>query len=436
MATNLGAGQSKPGFDDAIYMYGGHWRVSINYAKKQSNSIEARTQRARGDGMGTAIRGPCRAGGALRACAMLSVPLLAQPLAASPPLSYETKIEGPGQSQYAWPVPEGNYRVTVELSGPKGHAVELLAEQRRLMAENIVLAGEQRVSRSFVVNVRRPGLAALPANATGGSTVRLKPREVGSASWDDRLSIEVTAPGLLRSLRAEQVLVPVLYLAGDSTVTDQAVAPSGSWGQFLTRYFGDGIAIANHAESGETLKSFVSEQRLDKLLENLEAGDWVMIQFGHNDQKTQWPQTYAEAATTYRTWLRTYLAEIRRRGATPMLVTSPERRNFDAQGRIVPTLGEYPDAVRAIARDENVALLDLNAMSVRFYEALGPELAPRAFADQGRDQTHHNEYGARSLARMVIEGLRSADHTLTAGLEKHIAADAGSFDAAHPPPPP
>jgi lysophospholipase L1-like esterase len=383
--------------------------------------------------MGTAVGGPRRASGALRAGALLSALLIAQLSVASLPPVHETKIEAPGLPQVSWPVAEGSYRVTVELTGPKGQTVSVLAEQRRLMLENITLDGEQPVTRSFVVNVRRSELAALPANATGGTSVRLKPREVGSATWDERLSVEVTPPGLLRSLRAEPVVVPTLYLAGDSTVTDQAVAPSGSWGQFLTRYFGAGIAVANHAESGETLKSFVSELRLDKLLENLKPGDWVMIQFGHNDQKTQWPQTYADAATTYRYWLRTYIAEIRRRGATPLLVTSPERRNFDAQGRIVPSLGEYPSAVRTVAREESVALIDLNPMSVRFYEALGPDIAPRAFADAGRDKTHHNEYGARMLARLVVEGLRAADPVLTAGLEKHLAADAGRLDPAHPP---
>src|SRR5262245_9406354 len=156
----------------------------------------------------------------------------------------------------------------------------------------------------------------------------------------------------------------------------------------LQRFFAPDIVVANHAESGETLKSFVTELRLDKLLAGLRAGDWVMIQFGHNDQKTQWPQTYADAATTYRAWLRTYLAEIRHRGGTPLLVTSPERRNFDDAGRIVPSLGDYPDAMRAVAREERVALLDLNALSVRLYQALGPERAARAFADEGRDKTH------------------------------------------------
>jgi lysophospholipase L1-like esterase len=260
----------------------------------------------------------------------------------------------------------------------------------------------------------------------------LKPREVGSFNWDDKLSIEIQGSAELRSLRIEPVDLPTLYLAGDSTVTDQAEAPWASWGQMLPRFFGSGIVVANHAESGETLKSFVTELRLDKLLSTLERGDWVMIQFGHNDQKVQWPQTYADAATTYRAWLRTYIAEVRRRGATPLLVTSPERRNFDAAGRIEPTLADYAEAVRAIAKEESVALIDLNPQSVRFYEALGPEVSPRAFADEGRDKTHHNEYGAYALARMVIESLRSADPRLTAGLETHLATDVGQFDPSHP----
>jgi lysophospholipase L1-like esterase len=311
--------------------------------------------------------------------------------------------------------------------------VALLAEQRRLMAEGIVLRGSHPVERSFIVNVRNPELGSLPENATGGTKVRLKPREVGSASWDDALSIEVTAPASLLELRVEPVTVRTLYLAGDSTVSDQAVAPNASWGQFLTRYFRDDVAVANHAESGETLKSFVTEQRFDKLLGVLRAGDWVMLQFGHNDQKAQWPQTYVDALSTYRSWLRTYIAEIRRRDATPMLVTSPERRNFDTEGRIRPTLAEYAQAMRIVAREEKVALIDLNLLSVRLYEALGPAVAPRAFADGGDDKTHHNDYGARQLARAVIEGLRLADPRLTGGLERHVAADAGTLDLAQPP---
>jgi len=319
-------------------------------------------------------------------------------------------------------VPEGNYRVTVTFD--RASEATVFAEQRRPYS-----AG----SKAFVVNVRTPSLGELPANATGGTTVRLKPREIGAANWDDRLTLEFAPDSPQpKSIAVEPFDVPTLYLAGDSTVTDQPTAPNASWGQRLTAFFAPDIAVANHAESGETLKSFVTEQRLDKLLSRLRAGDWVMIQFGHNDQKTQWSQTYADAATTYRAWLRVYLAEVRRRGATPLLVTSPERRNFDDAGHIVPTLADYADAMRTVAREERVALLDLNAMSMRVYDALGPAIAPRAFADEGRDKTHFNEYGADQLARCVVESLRAADPALTAGLAAHLDATLPRFDPDHP----
>ena len=375
-----------------------------------------------------AVRGPRRFSALVRASTLLVA--IAGAWASESP-SYDIRIGEPVR-RYQFPVLEGTYRVTVQITGERRSRVSLLAEQRRLMLEGVVL-GTNPVSASFIVNVRRPELRPLPENATGGSRVQLKPREIGSASWDDQLTVEVTAPGSIVAIRAEPVVVPTLYLAGDSTVTDQAVAPSASWGQFLTRYFRDDIAVANHAESGETLKSFVTEMRFDKLLSNLREGDWVMIQFGHNDQKTQWPQTYAEAATTYRAWLRTYIAEVRRRGATPLLVTSPERRNFETDGRIRPTLADYAQAMREVAQEQKVALIDLQAMSIRIYEALGPAIAPGAFADGGNDKTHHNEYGARLLARAVVEAVRTSDLTLTGRLAEHLVADAGIFDPGKPP---
>jgi lysophospholipase L1-like esterase len=203
----------------------------------------------------------------------------------------------------------------------------------------------------------------------------------------------------------------------------------------LPRFLDASLAVANHAESGETLKSFLTELRFDKLLTNLRPGDWVMIQFAHNDQKTQWPQTYVAAETTYRDWLRTYIAEIRARGATPILVTSPDRRNFDATGHISSTLGDYPAAMRAVAGEERVALIDLNGASRTLYEALGPSLSPAAFADGGRDRTHFNDYGGYNLARCVVESLRIADPALTAGLAAHVLSDVDRYDPAHPAPP-
>lgn len=331
------------------------------------------------------------------------------------------------------PVPEGNYRVTVRFGDRKSASrTTVKAEARRLMIEDVTTRKGRFVEQSFIVNVRTPALTAPPTNAPGGTLVRLKPREMTSLAWDDKLSLEFLGPSpKVASVVIEPVTVPTVYLAGDSTVTDQNSEPAASWGQMLPRFFRSDIAVANHAESGETLNSFLTELRLDKILSTLHAGDWLLIQFGHNDQKVQWPQTYAEAATTYRSYLRAYIAEVRRRGATPILITSPERRNFDEAGRIVESHRDYPDAVRAVAREDAVGLIDLHSMSKAFYEALGPDKSPLAFNDGGKDKTHHNNYGAYELARMVVEGIRAADPTLAT----HLIQDAGHYDPAAPLPP-
>jgi lysophospholipase L1-like esterase len=329
-------------------------------------------------------------------------------------------------------LPEGNYRVTVTLGDPRRASVTTIkAESRRLMLDAVAVPRGRTVTRSFVVNVRTPFLAPPPVNAPGGTAVRLKQREQGSYSWDDRLTLEILGDtAAVQAIEIAPVEVPTLYLLGDSTVTDQRAEPAASWGQMLTAFVGPDLAVANHAESGETLKSFVTELRLDKALSRVKPGDWAMIQFGHNDQKAQWPQTHAPAATTYRDWLRTFVAEFRRRGATPILVTSPERRNWTGD-RIKPTLADYTEAVRAVAAEQKVPLIDLNAASIAFYEALGPVRAPLAFNDGGKDATHHDNYGAWVLARSVAEGVRTSGLPLA----RLLAPGLAPFDPAHPPAP-
>lgn len=329
-------------------------------------------------------------------------------------------------------LPEGNYRVTVVLGGRKASETTVKAESRRLMLEAVRTPARKTVTRSFVVNIRTAELESPPLNAPGGISVRLKPREAGSATWDDKLTLEfLGATRHVSRIAIEPADVPTLYLTGDSTVTDQRAEPAASWGQMFPRFLDDGIAVANHAESGETLKSFVTALRLDKALSRMRPGDFLLIQFGHNDQKAQWPQTYADPAITFRAWLRAYIAEARRRGATPILVTSPERRNFDAAGRIKPSHGDYPDAVRAVAREDGVALIDLTPMTIAFYEALGPVRAPLAFNDGGKDKTHHNNYGAYELARMIASQLQAAGPALAA----HVLPEARRYDPARPLPP-
>ncbi|HVU23115.1 MAG TPA: rhamnogalacturonan acetylesterase [Opitutus sp.] len=329
-------------------------------------------------------------------------------------------------------VPEGNWRVTVTLGDLRAASdTTVKAESRRLMLEHIVTAPGETITRSFIVNVRNARLPPPPPNAPGGTTVLLNEREQGSLTWDDKLTLEFDGPAPhVRAIAIAPADVPTVFLAGDSTVTDQRFEPAASWGQMLPRFFQPDIAVANHAESGETLKSFLAELRLAKILSELKRGDWLFIQFGHNDEKENWPQTYAEARTTYAAYLRAYIAEARRRGATPVLVTPMQRRTFDGHGSIRNTHGDYPAVVRAVAHEQGVPLIDLDRASVAFYEALGPARAPLAFNAGGKDATHHDNYGAYELARCVIQAIR--DDRLS--LADHIASDVPAFDPAHPDP--
>jgi lysophospholipase L1-like esterase len=340
-------------------------------------------------------------------------------------------VGDPGHSTFYFSVavPEGNHRVTVTFGGTAASDNTVKAESRRLMIEGLKTAPGETVTRTFVVNVRNSAVPPPELNAPGGSAVVLNDREQGSFTWDEKLTIEFNGPApAVRSLAIEPAAVPTVYLLGDSTVTDQRWEEGASWGQMLTRFLRPGVAVANHAESGETMKSFISGLRLAKVLSQLKAGDYVFLQFGHNDSKRQWPQTYVEAATTYQAYLKVFIAEIRLRGATPVLVTSPQRRNFGPDGKIRNSHGDYPAAVRTVASAEKVALIDLEAGSRAFYEALGPEKSPLAFSNGGKDLTHHNNYGAYELAKIVVQGIRTAQ----VPLESFIVDDLPGFDPAKP----
>lgn len=336
---------------------------------------------------------------------------------------------GEGRS-FSVAVPEGDWRVTLEVDG--GADLTVKAESRRLVAEQIRTKAKERREVVFVVNTRTAALPPPPKNAPGGTEVILNPREKGTPNWDDRLTVEFCGPApKVARMTVEPASVPRLFLLGDSTVTDQPFEPAAGWGQMLPRFFAPTVSVASHAESGETMKSFLMEHRLDKVLSQTRAGDFALIQFGHNDQKENWPQTYVEAATTYRDYLKAYVGEFRRRKAMPVLVTSMHRRRFDAEGKIVNTHGDYPAAVLAVGQELGVPVIDLAAMSKVFYEALGPVQAPKAFADGGKDITHHDNYGAYELARCIVEGIKAG----VPDLARHLAADVGSFDPARPTPP-
>lgn len=352
--------------------------------------------------------------------------LVAAAAYAQPPLSFdfEGKIAAGAPYYFSAKVPEeGNYKVTVTFGSPTEASVTTVkAELRRLMLEKIVTAPGQVDTRSFIVNVRRPQIA-------GGGEVRLKDREKTSEAraWDDKLTLEFTnaSPAFTHIEIEKADNLPTLYIAGDSTSTDQPREPYNSWGQMLTRFFTPRIAVANHGESGESLRSFIGERRLAKLMSVIKPGDWLFIQMGHNDQKERGEGV--GAFTTYKSDLKRFIAQAREHGATPVLITPMNRLTFGPDGKIVNSLGDYPEAVRQAAREENVALIDLNAVSKPFYEALGPVDAHRAFA--GSDTTHHSDYGSYELARCIVQGIRDANLPLAQYL-----VDTPRFDPAHPDP--
>lgn len=143
-------------------------------------------------------------------------------------------------------VPEGDYRVTLELGGDKASETTVKAEARRLMLEGVRVGPRKTETRAIIVNVRRPDLAPPPRNAPGGTRVLLNPREIDSFDWDDKLTVEFCGPtAAVRRLRIEPVTVPTVFLAGDSTVTDQNGEPAASWGQMLPRFFKPEVSVAN-----------------------------------------------------------------------------------------------------------------------------------------------------------------------------------------------
>jgi lysophospholipase L1-like esterase len=323
-------------------------------------------------------------------------------------------------------VPEGNVAVTVTL-GPGTHTIK--SEVRRLMLENVVVPAGQAVTRTFVVNTRTPAIAA--HNGVKAGTVNLKvPRETVQEAWnwDRRLTLEIH--GGADKVEIRPVQLPTIFLLGDSTVSDQPGEPYASWGQMLTRFFKPGVAVANHAESGETFRDSLARRRIDKIVSQLSTGDVVLLQFGHNDQK-QIKAGTGGPFTTYKAELRQHVEMVRAAGGLPVVVSSMERRRFDAGGKPEATLADYATAASQSAAELKVPYIDLNATSKVLYGALGVEGSKPAFAtkDGQIDNTHHSNYGAYLLAKAIVNGLQEAK--LPVALQ---IVDGFAFDPVHPEP--
>jgi lysophospholipase L1-like esterase len=194
-----------------------------------------------------------------------------------------------------------------------------------------------------------------------------------------------------------------IVLAGDSTVTDNA-----GWGTGFKELLKPDVECINLSRGGRSSKSFRDEGSWDKVLAL--KPDYVLIQFGHNDQAGHGPERETDPKTTYRQNMTRYVDEARAAGITPILVTPLTRREFGKDGKIHSTLAPYAETVREIASEKNVPLIDLQSLSIDYFDRLGPTgwqtLAP--MKGKGYDGTHLNRKGSEAVGQIVVQALKTA----------------------------
>jgi lysophospholipase L1-like esterase len=336
-------------------------------------------------------------------------------------------------------LPDGNYDVKLLLGDSKGiSATTVRTECRRLMLENIRTTKREISMQIFTVHVKD----SLIRDAQGivSNKVRLKDREIRYLHWDNLLTIEFndSLPKVCAVEITSNKTATAIFLSGNSTVVDQDREPWAAWGQMFPRFLVPSKAVvANYAESGETLKAFKGERRLEKIWSLAKPGDYLFIEFAHNDQKPG--DNHLDPFTTYKETLKEWIAEARKRKIIPVLVSSMHRRNYDSTGHIINTLLEYPEAVRQTGKEENVAVIDLNAMSKTLYEAWGPEISLKAFVhypantflnqkEALKDNTHFSPYGAYELAKCIVSSIQQQNLPLAKFIKKEVK----KYDPAKP----
>jgi len=219
-----------------------------------------------------------------------------------------------------------------------------------------------------------------------------------------------------------------LYMIGDSTMADKPLDdnPERGWGQMFPMFLDSTVRVENHAKNGRSTRSFLREGRWISVVSRLQPGDYVFIQFGHNDEKPEKVDRYTPPED-YRTNLIKFVTEARDRKAQPILCTPIMRRRFDKDGKFYDEHGVYPDIVREIATQYDVPLIDMHRKSERLIVALGPEgskkvflwIAPgeyRSLPNGREDNTHFSELGATRMAELAVEAIRELD----LGLAKHL----------------
>ncbi|WP_207917011.1 GDSL-type esterase/lipase family protein [Micromonospora sp. KC723] len=303
-------------------------------------------------------------------------------------------------------VSPGNYTVTAWI-GDRASAgnTSMSVEARRRILPAVTTAAGTITQYVFTINVRQP--EGQPTGQGGTGTSGLSITFAGSAPKLSGLTVQPAGNPL------------VAYLAGDSTVCDQMIAPYTGWGQILPTRVSAGAVVANYGDSGESSGSFLNNSALFPTMRPLiKSNDLVLIQFGHNDKST--------TASAFRGNLTTMINQVRARGGVPVLVTPPVRRRFDgnqldATARHINGVGvNLPAEMRSLGSSLGVPVIDLTAKSEALVESMGPtnsaQLYLRQSVDGVTDNTHFSEYGAGRMADLVVEGIRERNLSLVSYL--------------------
>ena len=364
---------------------------------------------------------------------LMSLPISAQTISLDLSKAQNAKSNAPFTRNIE--VPDGNYKVTVVLgSKKKAGKTVVRAENRRLMIDEVATKKGQFKTVEFVVNKRSPEIG-------NGKVVKIKDREKAYNTWDNVINLEFTgAVPAVKEVKIERdTTATTIFLCGNSTVVDQPYEPWASWGQMIPRWFGPEVAISNNAESGLTAGSFLASNRLDKILTMMKKGDYVICEFGHNDQKEKMAGAGAWYNFSYN--LKIFIDKVREKGGNVIFVTPTQRRRFDdaTNSKIQETHGDYPDAMRAVAKREGVPVIELHDMTRTFFETLGYENSKKAlvhypantFPGQDKplaDNTHFNPYGAYEISKMVVMGMKQ----LNLPIVKYLRSDWKDYNPAQP----
>lgn len=215
-----------------------------------------------------------------------------------------------------------------------------------------------------------------------------------------------------------------IFMAGDSTmaVKDSKVFPENGWGMPFVYFFDSTVTVDNRAKNGRSTRTFIEEGSWQRLINDVKAGDYVLIQFGHNDEAKEKTDRYT-TPEQYKTNLSRFIDETRKKGAHPVLITPVSRRRFDSTGNAIPTHEAYSPLVKEMAEKEKVPCIDLDTKSRALYQQFGKENSKWLFLQlnagehpnypNGRnDNTHFNELGARLVAQLVLQDLKDLEPEL------------------------